>query len=109
MTRQEYHSKSGRGDHDQRDHDFHQSETHRVALTDHGEGKKSNQECDLMEIAAQAKLVYFQQTQRLCAFLTIGSVTNNFWGNYFEAITWQVNLYVYWPPRVPNQPHQLHL
>jgi hypothetical protein len=59
MTADECHSQSTRGDHDQRDHDFHESETYRVVLTDHWQNRKSNQECDLIEIAAQAKLVYF--------------------------------------------------
>jgi hypothetical protein len=59
MTADKCHSQRTRGDHDQGDHDFHESETYRVVLTDHGQEKKSNQECDLIEIAAQAKLVYF--------------------------------------------------
>jgi hypothetical protein len=59
MTSNECHSQCTGRDHDQRDHDFHESETYRVVLTDHWQNRKSNQECDLIEIAAQAKLVYF--------------------------------------------------
>jgi hypothetical protein len=59
MTADECHSQSARGDHDQRDHDFHESETYRVVLTNHEQGKKSNQKYDLIEIPTQAKLVHF--------------------------------------------------
>ena len=86
MTSNERHSQCTRRDHGQRDHDFHESEAYRIVLTHREPEKISNQECDPTIIAAQAKLVFFQQTQKSFWFLIIGSVTNKFWEGYFVAI-----------------------